>query len=395
MSTETPEADTDAPRADPAPSTDPAATTVPGAGAAPEDGTAPEAAAPRRSLVRGALDGALAWALDAKHATYSWSMFRITYGLIVLLVLVTSWPDRQYLWGVGSRFIDPIADAQGYPWFFQAVFIKSNVVVFDVAYYLLAALAILFVIGWKTRWVAPFLLLFWIGLAVNSTLLTNGGDTIMRITLLFALVADLSGHWSLDSWLRGRPRRRRRHGRRSEASTASAPSSSWLPSWVGNLLHNTALVLCMWQILLVYATSALLKFQGQEWEQGTATYYSLVLDVFRPFPWLSQLATSWDLPVHVLTYATMGLQLLFPVFLVWRPTRIVVLIGITFVHLGIGLFLGLWPFSLSMIAVDFLFVRDDTWRWFLALVRPYVRRVRGVLRRRPARAAVPAADYAD
>ena len=38
-----------------------------------------------------------------------------------------------------------------------------------------------------------------------------------------------------------------------------------------------------------------------------------------------------------------------------------------FVTIGIGLFLGLWPFSLAMIALDLLFVRDRSWvavgRW--------------------------------
>jgi hypothetical protein len=334
----------------------------------------------RRGAARRALEAALSWALDGKHASYSWAMFRITYGVIVLIVLASSWADRHYLWGVGSRFIDPVADRRGYPWFFEAVFVKSNGIVFDIAYYLLAALAVLFVIGWRTRWVAPFLLLFWIGLEVNSTLLTNGGDTIMRVTLLFALFADLSRHWSLDAWLR----------RRRPPTTA--PASSWAPSWVGNLLHNTALVLCLWQILLVYATSALLKFQGLEWKNGTAAYYSLVLDVFRPYPWLSQLVTAWDLPIHLLTYATMGLQLLFPVFLVWRPTRIVALVGVTGIHLGIGLFLGLWPFSLAMIALDFLFVRDATWQWFIELVRPYLARVRSRLLRASRPAAVGAPD---
>ncbi|GAA2072433.1 hypothetical protein GCM10009840_01320 [Pseudolysinimonas kribbensis] len=333
-----------------------------------------------RGFIGRTLDTTLSWVLGSKHASYSWAMFRITYGVIVLIVLAGSWADRQYLWGVGSRFIDPVADNRGYPWFFEAIFIKSNVVVFDVAYYLLAALAVLFVIGWRTRWVAPFLLLFWIGLEVNSTLLTNGGDTIMRVTLLFALFADMTQHWSLDSWLRRRRPRR------------AAVASSWAPAWAGNLLHNTALVLCLWQILLVYATSALLKFQGLEWKNGTATYYSLVLDVFRPYPWLSQLVTAWDVPVHLLTYATMGLQLLFPVFLVWRPTRIVALIGVTGVHLGIGLFLGLWPFSLAMIAVDFLFVRDETWRWFIGLVRPYLARLRSRLPVGSRPAAVGAPD---
>lgn len=313
-------------------------------------------------------DAALTWALGTKHALYSWALFRIVNGVIILLVLVTSWTDRHYLWGVGSRFIDPVADNRGYPFFFEAVFVKSNAVAFDVAYVLLGILAVVFAAGWRTRYVAPVLLVFWMGLSVNSTLLTNGGDTIMRVTLLFACFANMSAHWSVDAWFR----------RRKGVPESGAPRR-W-PPWIGNLLHNTALVLCMWQILLVYAASALYKFEGTEWRDGSATYYSLALDVFRPVPWLNDLVMAWDLPLVAMTYATLGLQLLFPVFIVWRPTRVVALVGVTGLHLGIGLFMGLWSFSLAMIACDFLFVRDSTWRWMLDWARTRV----PLLRRRPA-----------
>lgn len=316
---------------------------------------------------RRAADAALSWALDVRHATYSWALFRIVMGGTVLLVLATSWLDRHYLWGIGSRFIDPVATDRGYPWFFEAVFVKSNAVAFDAAYYALAAVAVAFVLGWRTRVVAPVLLLLWMGLSVNSTLLTNGGDTIMRVTLLFACFADLSARWSLDA------RRRRR------APTVD-DEERIVPRWLATLLHNTALVLCCWQILLVYAGSAFYKLDGVEWRNGTASYYSLVLDVFRPIPWLNDLAATWDLPIILLTYATMGLQLLFPVFLVWRPTRIVALVGVTFLHLGIGLFLGLWSFSLAMIACDFLFVRDSTWREIRGYARDGWARMRGAKR---------------
>jgi hypothetical protein len=203
------------------------------------------------------------------------------------------------------------------------------------------------------------------GLSVNSTLLTNGGDTVLRITLLFALFADLGGRWSVDEWLR----RRGRAPKRPE----------WMPrtpAWLEPLAHNTALILCAYQIILIYVSSAFLKLQGPEWLNGTAVYYSLILDVFRPFPWLNDVATMWDFPVFVLTWLTMVLQLLFPVLLVWRPTRIAALIGITGTHLGIGLFLGLWTFSLAMIALDFLFVRDSTWIWAVAKGREVIAKLR-------------------
>jgi len=306
------------------------------------------------------LNDLLEWALNTKHATYSFALYRIIYGLIVLAVLATSFTDRHYLWGVGSRFIDPVATNRGYPWFFDMVFSKHDAALFDLAYLLLAFLAVLFTAGWRTRVVAPLLLLFWIGLSTNSTVLTNGGDTLMRITLFFALFADLGGRWSLDALRRRRqpsPKRRAR---------------SRIPEWATTLAHNTALVLCAYQILLVYATSGLLKLQGEEWVRGTATYYALSLDVFRPIPWLNDLFTVWDAPVLIATAMTVGLQLLFPVFLMWRPTRIVAILGVTGIHAGIGLMLGLWPFSLIMIALDILFVRDSTWRWMLSVARSWV-----------------------
>lgn len=38
-------------------------------------------------------------------------------------------------------------------------------------------------------------------------------------------------------------------------------------------------------------------------------------------------------------------------------------------HFGIGLFLGLWPFSIAMIALDLVFVGDASWVRALARVR--------------------------
>ena len=305
--------------------------------------------------VRALPDEAMRWATTVKHASYSFAALRIIYGFIVLLVLITSARDRQYLWGIGSRFIDPVATTRDYPVLFEAAFNKSSPIIFDIAYVLLAVFALAFMVGFATRLSGALTLIFWMGLSVNSTLLTNGGDTVLRITLLFALFADLGGRWSVDAWLR----RRGRAPKRPE----------WMPrtpAWLGPLAHNTALILCAYQIILIYVSSAFLKLQGTEWLSGTAVYYSLSLDVFRPFPWLNDLATMWDFPVFALTWLTILLQLLFPVLLVWRPSRIAALIGITGTHLGIGLFLGLWPFSLAMIALDFLFVRDSTWIWAIA-----------------------------
>jgi hypothetical protein len=318
------------------------------------------------------------WMTRAQHATYSLSALRLVYGFSMLAFLASNFADRQYLWGVASDWVEPEASRVGHLAVLRSLFSKSDATLFDVSYLVLVLLAALFLVGWKTRIVTPLLLLFWVGLSTNSTVLTNGGDTIMRIVLLFLVFANLSKHWSVDAWLSSRG---------AGATRWRWPSRLTAPSWASNAAHNAALVACGYQIMLVYVTSGIFKLQGAEWREGTGFYYSLVLDVFRPFPALSDLAWQVTPGVFVATFLSIWVQLLFPVLVLWRPTRIVALVFLLGMHAGIGLFLGLWPFSLAMIGLDLLFVRDGTWRKALR----WVRDVAGVLREILVDRRVPAA----
>ncbi|MBF4623484.1 HTTM domain-containing protein [Clavibacter sp. VKM Ac-2872] len=316
---------------------------------------------------RGWPRGVATWMTEREHATYSFAALRITLGSVILLVLVTCFADRHYLWGVGSRFIDPEASRRGWPPFVEGLFSKTDATLFDLAYLALAALAVLFTLGWRSRIVTPFLLLFWISLSTNSTLLSNGGDTVLRLTLFFALFADLSRHFSLDAVRR---RREAEPGARRPPSAVvrARRLTARIPRLVPVLLHNTALVLSAYQIMLIYVNSAILKVSGEEWRNGTATYYSLVIDGYRPWPWINDLLVQSSVGIALASFAAMVFQGLFPLLILWRPTRILALVVITGMHVMIGVLLGLWPFSLAMIALDFLFVRDATWREGIALL---------------------------
>jgi hypothetical protein len=321
-----------------------------------------------------------AWLTTAQHATRSLSALRIVYGTSILAFLGTNLADRQYLWGVASGWVEPEAKRAGHFFLFRMLFSKENAFAFDVSYAILAILALLFLVGWQTRIVTPFLLLFWVGLASNSAVLTNGGDTIMRIALFFLIFANLSQHWSVDAWLRSR----------AIGFVLTVPRRLTPPSWATNALHNAAVVVCGYQIMVVYVTSGIFKLQGEEWRNGTGFYYSLVLDVFRPFPGLSDLAWQVTLFVFVATFLSIWVQLLFPALVLWRPTRIVALVFLLGMHFGIGLFLGLWPFSLAMIGLDLLFVRDRSWERALRWVREVFAVLREVFvnRRVPGRSGI-------
>ncbi|MFJ4037941.1 HTTM domain-containing protein [Microbacterium sp. NPDC090007] len=327
------------------------------------DATGRLAASTRRLRPSALWSGLQDWLTTRPHATVGFSVLRIIFAIAMLLVLLPSFADRHFLWGAGSWWVEPEARRRGWWEPFRMLFSKSDPILFDISYAVLIALVVLFLLGWRTRWVAPVLLLFWVGLSTNSTLLTNGGDTLMRIVLLFALFADLSRHLSVDAWLRrrrGEPRRR-------------------LAPWLSALLHNTALILCCYQILLVYLVSSLLKLQGQEWLSGTALYYALSITEFQVLPGLSAAARQITPLVMLGTWFALAVQLAFPLALLWKPTRYVAVIGLALTHFGIGLLLGLWPFSLAMIALDLLLIRDASWARVATTVRALVRRARGAL----------------
>ena len=304
----------------------------------------------------------------AQHNLKSFSILRIIYGIALLFLLVPSIPERSLLWGEASFWVDPEAKRRGY-WTFDALLPKDSALFFDLAFFGFIALAIIFILGWRTRIVTPIMLLMLVALHSNNNFMLNGGDTLMRITLLFMVFANLSEHYSLDA---------RRRTRRP------TPPRRLVPAHISNAAHNTGLILCCFQIVVVYTTSGIWKLVGDDWLDGSALFYALRIDNFMLYPAINELLWQSNLVIYIGTFLALWIQTLFVILILWRPTRIFTLISLIFMHLGIGLLLGLWPFSLAMIALDMLFIRDATWTTGLQRIqssRWYQRTHRVVLRR--------------
>lgn len=306
------------------------------------------------------------WLTLQQHNLKSFSILRIIYGVALLALYVPSMSDRSLLWGEASFWVDPEASRRGY-WTFDTVFNKDSAVLFDLAYFAFLAIIFVFILGWRTRIVAPIMLLFLVAMHSNNNYMLNGGDTLLRITLIFMLFSNLSEHYSLDSL-----RRKRR----------SKSTQQIVPAHVSNAAHNTGLVLSCFQIIVVYTTSGVWKLLGEEWLDGTAVFYALRIDNFMLYPALNELIWQSTQFIQIATFISLWVQTLFVVLILWRPTRIFTLVSLIFMHLGIGLLLGLWTFSLVMIALDMLFIRDKTWSAILGWIKGtklygYVRSVPG------------------
>lgn len=287
---------------------------------------------------------AVAWLTDTKHSTYGLSVTRIILGFIVASQLIVNWPDRHYTWGDGSRWTDQVLAGRGWP-SFLGLFSQAGGIGFDLAYLVTIVFGLLMMVGLYTRASSFMTLFLWVSLYVSNPFVGSGGDAILRMVLLYMCFTDAGRHWSLDARIRTR---------RGEVRGI-------VPAWMSNTLHNLGMVLIVHQVVMVYLGSSFWKVQSAVWKDGTAVYYPLQTDAYSPWNDLLHPVYANSTFIAGATYTAIVVQMFFPVFLLYRPSRFVALIAITGMHLGIGLLMGIMYFSLVMIAVDMILVSDGSW----------------------------------
>ncbi|MDN3310079.1 HTTM domain-containing protein [Microbacterium oryzae] len=311
-------------------------------------------------IVAGAVRGVWlfgeSWLLDSKKSLYGIAVTRILLGLTGIGLLLTNFSSRLYTFGSGSAWngeaAEPVSEFPKiwlFSWFDR---VRLDDTLFTVLYLVLLALAVLFTIGWRFKVVLPVYFVLWISFIEMNDAVGDQGDNMYRIVLLLLFFADPAARWSLDA------RRRARNGDRTI-----------LPREISTLLHNLALVALTAQVCFVYASGGLYKAGGEPWSGGYAVYAPLMTERFGTWPVLSDLVTAWGPAVTIASWGSIILQIAFPFMLLSRPTRIIALFGIMSFHIGIGVLMGLPWFSLAMIGIDFIFIRDRTWRRALELVR--------------------------
>lgn len=323
-----------------------------------------------------------AWLLDSKKATYGLAVTRMLFGVTAVGMLLSNFSTRLYSFGSGSLWngegIEPKSDFPAFWLFSHFRLVMADDLWYTVLYLVLLALAVAFLLGWRTRIVHPLLFIGWVGFIEANDMLGDQGDNMFRIALFFMLFADCAGRWSLDA------------RRRARIDADPAPESV---VQIGSLLHNLVLVILTAQVCFVYVSGALYKAGGASWSGGTAVYAPIMTDRFGTWPVLSELATAWGPAVTIATWGSIIVQLAFPFLLLTRPTRIFGLAAIGMFHVGIGVLMGLPWFSLAMIAIDAIFIRDRTWRAMVDGIRDAWRRATGATRAstspsgRPARAS--------
>lgn len=175
----------------------------------------------------------------------------------------------------------------------------------------------------------------------------NGGDDTLQVALFLLMLAPCGKALSLDAWLR-----RRRTG-------DLAPV--YVPPWVMRVLQI--------QLCLIYLTTGLVKLKGEgltasgwpvgTWWDGTSVHY--VLNYVTMSRWsFAQLPLPLWLTA-MLTYTSVWWEVLFPLLVLWRPTRIGALVFGLLFHVGIWLTIEVGWFSFYTMTYYAVWVPDHFW----------------------------------
>lgn len=303
---------------------------------------------------------------------YAAAALRIGYGLLYLALLLREFPHRDEMWGPGSPWTPELArqmyDQSGWA---SVLILSDSRVYFEVCYALALVTCALFLLGWRTRAVSVLFAVVVVSFHAKALFMADGGDNLMVLMAVYLVFTACGRRWSLDA---------RRTRLQASAGKTAGPRGGGLPNQLGDarvilttVLHNCGMFVIAAQVCFLYGCAGLYKVQGPKWGNGTALHYVLNIDLFRPWPELSQMIDGHHLLMAVVGYLTVLAQVAFP-FVLFSRLKYPVLILLLGMHVNIAVLMGLPLFSGAMIVADAVFLPDRFYRAVGRLLRRTVQR---------------------
>ncbi|WP_307665881.1 HTTM domain-containing protein [Streptomyces sp. V1I1] len=302
---------------------------------------------------------------------YAAAVLRIGYGLLYLAFLLREFPHRDEMWGPGSPWTPALArqmlDQSGWV---SVLTLSDSRVYFEVCYAVALVTCALFLLGWRTRAVSVLFAVVVVSFHAKAIFMADGGDNLMVLMAVYLVFTACGRRWSLDA---------RRTRLQASAGRTAGPRGG-LRHQLGDarnilttVLHNCGMFVIAAQVCFLYGCAGLYKVQGPSWGNGTALHYVLNIDLFRPWPGLSQMVDGHHLLIAVVGYLTVLVQVAFP-FVLFGRLKYPVLIVLLGMHVNIAVLMGLPLFSGAMIVADAVFLPDRFYRSLGRLWRRTVQR---------------------
>ncbi|WP_010525346.1 hypothetical protein [Nesterenkonia sp. F] len=107
------------------------------------------------------------WMLSERRALRGLAATRVLVGIGALGILLSSFPARHVVWGPGSFWVEPMRETGDFD-VLTGLFATDSPLVFTLEYLALIAVAVAFVLGWRTRVMNVLLVLGMTGLVERA-----------------------------------------------------------------------------------------------------------------------------------------------------------------------------------------------------------------------------------
>ena len=269
----------------------------------------------------------------------SLALFRIGIALVVLFDLAVRSADLAVFYtdaGVLPRAA-LVGQARN-EWTLSIHLLNGTAVVQAVLLCLQGACAVGLLLGYRTRWMSVLSWFLMASLQRRNPLILGGADNYLRMMLFWGMFLPLGARYSLD---------------RAFSVAPARPSTR---------IFSVGTAAILLQTTLVYVMTALYKWRGTTWQDGSALRYAFNLDLYAKAPaaWLLQFPWLLTWLTHaVLWFESLAPWLLFcPAFT--RPIRVGLCVCFILMQLGFGALLYLQLFPAVSMAAMLLFLPGST-----------------------------------
>jgi len=137
----------------------------------------------------------------SRQPTYSFGIFRILFGLYLLLTFIISFPNWERFYGTnGTLALSDIVFAEQ----FSLFSLTDNPLLLWLIYGVAVCCSLTLVVGFKTRLSTVILFIIYASMNHRNPLLMNGQDGVAKMFLFFGCFAPLGDHLSLDEFFKYR-----------------------------------------------------------------------------------------------------------------------------------------------------------------------------------------------
>ena len=259
------------------------------------------------------------------------ALLRIGLASLMLVEAVSILPDVSELFGQSGLLDSQLMKALGIQLLPNLHFLWKEIpfefgTILKSVFYLYCFSLVILLVGFSTRFATISVWLTQAFLMNCSYLGVYGVDRYFQLIIFLAVFSPWGEKLSVDSY-------------RHKSETSAKVHFFW---------HRTMQI----AIAMTYANAGIAKSLGTDWWDGTAVWRAIHLPEFQQIDliWLG----SWPLLFKILGWATLLFESTFPLVLLSKRFRWIAVPAMVGMHIGIGLFLGLHLFAVTMILFDIL-----------------------------------------